>query len=452
MVWIPLADKIPVAMTIAGSDSGGGAGIQADLKTFAALGVHGTAAITAITAQNTVTVTGVQDIDVEIIRKQIEAVAEDIGIDAAKTGMLHTSEIIEVVAEEVKRYGFPLVVDPVMIAKSGAPLLEPEAMRTLIEVLLPLATVVTPNAKEAEKILQMRIKDIESAEEAARNIASMGPKAVVLKGGHLGGEFSIDVVYHDGRFELLKSLRIQTKNTHGTGCTFSAAIAAELAKGNSLLEAIRVAKEVVTAGIRFGIPLGSGHGPVNPMALLYKESEKWNVLNMVKIASEILQNAEIGHLTPEVGINVAMALPYAETPDDVAAIPGRLRKVGNRLRAAACPEFGASSHLSKYILEAMRHDPKVRAAINLTYRTDLIERLEKMGLLVSSYDRREEPTEVKRKEGATVPWGMRVAIEKVGKVPDVVYHLGDWGKEPMIVLLGSDPVKLAKILIYLGGV
>ncbi len=449
MVWIPTRGKVPVAMTIAGSDSGGGAGIQADLKTFAALGVHGTAAITAITAQNTVAVTGVQDIEVEIIKKQIEAVAEDIGIDAAKTGMLHTSEIIEAVAEEVKKYGFPLVVDPVMIAKSGAPLLKPEAMKTLIDVLLPIATVLTPNAFEAEEILRRKMVNLEDAKEAARQIAELGPKAVVVKGGHLSGEYSIDVVYYDGKFELLKSPRIQTRTTHGTGCTFSAAIAAELAKGKGVLEAIRVAKELVTASIMFGINVGSGHGPVNPTALIYKESERWNVLRRVKEASELLQSQEVGDLSPEVGINVAMALPYAESIEDVAAIPGRLRRAGKRLIAAAYPEFSSSSHLSNYILEAMKHDPNIRAAINLVYRKELIERLRKMGLVVSSYDRKEEPPGVKEKEGATVPWGMKVAINKVGRIPDVVYHLGDWGKEPMIVLLGQDPVKLAEILISL---
>lgn len=449
MVWIPTKGKVPVAMTIAGSDSGGGAGIEADLKTFAALGVHGTAAITAITAQNTVAVTGVQDIEVEIIKKQIEAVADDIGIDAAKTGMLHTSEIIKAVAEEVRKYGFPLVVDPVMIAKSGAPLLKPEAKKTLIDVLLPLATVLTPNAFEAEEIIRRKIASLDEAKEAAMQIAELGPKAVVVKGGHLSGEYSIDVVYYDGKFELLKSPRIETRTTHGTGCTFSAAIAAELAKGKNVLEAIRVAKELVTASIKFGICVGSGHGPVNPMAPIYKESERWNVLRRVEEASELLQSREIADLSPEVGINVAMALPYAESIEDVAAIPGRLRRAGKRLIAAACPEFGASSHLSRYILEAMKHDPNVRAAINLIYKEELIEKLRKMKLVVSSYDRREEPPEVKEKEGATVPWGMKVAINKVGRVPDVVYHLGDWGKEPMIVLLGKDPVELAEILISL---
>jgi len=177
--------KIPRALTIAGSDSGGGAGIQADLKTFAALGVHGMTALTAITAQNTVDVTAVQDVDVDIIRAQVKAVAEDIGVDAAKTGMLHTSEIIEAVAEEVERYGFPVVVDPVMIAKSGAALLKPEAKDTLVKSLLPLAMVVTPNAMEAEAISGVKIETLEDGKDAAVKIAALSGGAVVVKGGHI---------------------------------------------------------------------------------------------------------------------------------------------------------------------------------------------------------------------------------------------------------------------------
>ncbi|MEM3356925.1 MAG: bifunctional hydroxymethylpyrimidine kinase/phosphomethylpyrimidine kinase, partial [Candidatus Bathyarchaeia archaeon] len=180
--------KIPVAIAIAGSDSGGGAGIQADLKTFAALGVHGTTAITAVTAQNTVAVTSVEALKPEMVRDQIRAVAEDIGIDAGKTGMLYTEQIIKVVSEDVLKYGFSLVVDPVMVAKSGSPLLKPEAVDALKNYLLPIATVVTPNKFEAEKLVSLEIKNLKDAETAAEKISEMGPKAVIIKGGHIEGE------------------------------------------------------------------------------------------------------------------------------------------------------------------------------------------------------------------------------------------------------------------------
>ncbi|MEM2378097.1 MAG: bifunctional hydroxymethylpyrimidine kinase/phosphomethylpyrimidine kinase [Candidatus Korarchaeum sp.] len=445
MVWIDLK-RVPVALTIAGSDSGGGAGIQADLKTFAALGVHGTVAITSITAQNTREVTAVQDVNVDVIRAQIEAVVSDIGVDAAKTGMLHTSEIIRAVAEEVRRHRFPLVVDPVMIAKSGAPLLKEEAVKSLIEELLPLAEVVTPNAREAEVLSGISVRSLDDARRAAKLIAEHGPRAVIVKGGHLEGGESIDVLY-DGDFTELKAERVGSRNTHGTGCSFSAAIAAELAKGRSIREAFRTAKLLVTEAIRYGLPVGKGHGPLNPMALLYKESERYSTILRVAEAVRILESIDDAtKITPEVGINVAMSLPYASSPQDVAAIPGRMHLVGRKLRASAYPEFGASSHLARYILTARTYDPSVRAAVNVAYAEDLIVRLRELGLRVSWYDRREEPAEVKAKEGATVPWGMKVAIERIGGMPDAVFHRGDWGKEPMVVLLGRDAVELANLV------
>jgi hydroxymethylpyrimidine kinase/phosphomethylpyrimidine kinase len=258
--------KTPVAMTIAGSDSGGGAGIQADLKTFAALGVHGTAAITSITAQNTKSVTAVQDVDPEVIRKQIVAVAEDIGIDAAKTGMLHTEEIIKAVSSEIGRYNLQLVVDPVMIAKSGAHLLKPEAIDAMKLHILPKATVVTPNRFEAERLTGIEVRTIDDAKNCAEKICELGPQAVVIKGGHLNGEESVDILYYRSRFKLFSAPRINVKTTHGTGCSFSAAIAAELAKGEEVPTAIETAKSLVTTAIRFGIDVGKGHGPVNPMS------------------------------------------------------------------------------------------------------------------------------------------------------------------------------------------
>ncbi|MEM3958614.1 MAG: bifunctional hydroxymethylpyrimidine kinase/phosphomethylpyrimidine kinase, partial [Thermoproteota archaeon] len=238
--------RIPVAMTIAGSDSGGGAGIEADLKTFSVMGVHGTVALTAITAQNTVGVFAVQDVDLSIVEKQIDVVLEDIGVDAAKTGMLHRSEVLMLVARKVREYGFPLVVDPVMVAKSGARLLKPEAEESLKKILLPVATVVTPNIFEAEVLSGVKISTLTDMQAAARKIAELGPRAVVVKGGHLekNGR-AVDVVYTGGEFHELHGIRIETKNTHGTGCSFSAAIAAGLAKGRSIMEALEEAKKFI---------------------------------------------------------------------------------------------------------------------------------------------------------------------------------------------------------------
>lgn len=257
--------KIARALSIAGSDSGGGAGIQADLKTFSALGVFGMTAITAVTAQNTMGVTGIVELPPEAVGQQIDAVVVDIGVDAAKTGMLSSALIIEMVAERIRHHRIErLVVDPVMIAKSGAPLLRPEAMDALRRILLPLALVVTPNLHEAKALTGRDVETLPQMEDAARALASLGPRYVVVKGGHLEGT-AVDVVFDGARFERLEAPRIATRHTHGTGCVFSAAITAGLARGEDVVPAIRAAKEFITRAIEDALPLGHGHGPANPM-------------------------------------------------------------------------------------------------------------------------------------------------------------------------------------------
>ncbi len=258
-------DMIPRALTIAGSDSGGGAGIQADLKTFTAHNVFGMSVLTSITAQNTVGVTGVHDLPPEFVRQQLDAVATDIGIDAAKTGMLSNREIIEVLPERIKHHRIEnLVVDTVMRAKSGDPLLRADAQQAFIKFILPLALVATPNLPEAETITGKKISSLEEMKNAAKRIVDKGAKTVLVKGGHhMDEKKSVDVFYDGKDFTLFEAERIPTKNTHGTGCTLSAAIAANLAKGVELKESIRLAKEYVTEAIRCSFELGMGHGPLN---------------------------------------------------------------------------------------------------------------------------------------------------------------------------------------------
>jgi hydroxymethylpyrimidine/phosphomethylpyrimidine kinase len=261
--------KLPVALTIAGSDSGGGAGIQADLKTFAALGVHGTSAITAITAQNTIGVTDILELPVDLVRKQIAAVVEDIGVQAAKTGMLSSAAIVGVVADAVREYGLRLlVVDPVMVAKGGARLLRGDAIEALRDQLIPLAAVVTPNLPEAEVLLGRHIASLDERKQAARDLVAMGASAAVVKGGH--AEDAIDVYFDGSRMVELRSERIDTVNTHGSGCVFSAAIAAWMARGADPLQAASEAKTFITRAIANSLEIGHGHGPVNPMFALRK--------------------------------------------------------------------------------------------------------------------------------------------------------------------------------------
>ena len=255
--------SVPVVLTIAGSDSGGGAGIQADLKTFAALGVYGATAVTAVTAQNTQRVSQVFELSPELVAAQIDAVVSDIDVEVTKTGMLANVEIVELVAAKVREHGLQaLVVDPVMVAKSGDRLLREDALQSMRDRLLPLATVLTPNLREAEALLGRDLASWDDVREAAREIVALGSQTVVIKGGHREGP-ATDLFYDGHEFREFTVARVETKNTHGTGCTFASAIAAALAKGSEPRAAVAMAKAYVTKALQSAYPLGRGQGPVH---------------------------------------------------------------------------------------------------------------------------------------------------------------------------------------------
>ena len=438
---------IPVALTIAGSDSGGGAGIQADLKTFSANGVYGMSAVTSVTAQNTVGVQSVHNLPPEAVAAQIESVLSDIGAQAIKTGMLANAEIIAAVADALRRYGdIPLVVDPVMIAKSGDTLLESAAVSTLIERMFPLASVVTPNLDEARELTGIEATDVEGMKTIARKLFEMGPRHVVVKGGHLEGP-AVDVLYDGTDFHAFEAERVDTKNTHGTGCTFASAIAAGMAKGAGVAEAVHDAKSYLTGALRHAVPMGRGHGPVHHLHNLYREADRIAVLDQLSAAARRLERAHAGNLVPEVQCNLGMGLADARSTGDVAAFPGRLIRLRRDIRSVAPPEFGASSHVARIILTAMRRDPDKRSVMNIRYEESILGACRSLGLSIASFDRHEEPLESKTREGSSLEWGTARVIEEQGFVPDIVYDLGDEGKEPMIRVIASDPERVTDIAL-----
>ncbi|WP_417516703.1 bifunctional hydroxymethylpyrimidine kinase/phosphomethylpyrimidine kinase [Minwuia sp.] len=250
-------------LIVAGSDSGGGAGIQADIKTVTALGGYAATAITALTAQNTLGVHGIQDVPIDFVRQQIDVVLDDIGADAIKTGMLHRRAVIEAVAEAISGQAAPVVIDPVMVAKGGARLLDEDATDAAISALLPLAAVVTPNIPEAEVLTGLTIGNVDDMKRAAEKLLSMGPRAVLLKGGHLTGDRLTDLLLTDAGFETFEGNRIDTVHTHGTGCTTASALACGLAQGMSLNDAFARARTYVQEAIRTAPGYGAGHGPLN---------------------------------------------------------------------------------------------------------------------------------------------------------------------------------------------
>ncbi len=269
-------------LTIAGSDSGGGAGIQADLKTITLLGGYGTSVITALTAQNTIGVQAIHEIPARFVGRQIDSILSDIGADAIKTGMLASKEVVKIVSRKIKQYHTQMVVvDPVMVSKSGAYLLRKDARNALIKELLPLAWVVTPNLMEASALTGLKVDSLDGMKKAAQFIYKLGPKHVVIKGGHLKG-MPLDLLYDGKVFNEIEGPRVNSRNSHGTGCTFASAMATFLANGDDLLEAVQRAKVFITMSIESGLPLGKGTGPTNPSAFILKEVERFRVIQELK--------------------------------------------------------------------------------------------------------------------------------------------------------------------------
>lgn len=430
---------MPRVLTVAGSDSGGGAGIQADLKTIALLGGFGMSAVTALTAQNTLGVKGILAVPPEFVGLQMEVVLSDVGVDAVKTGMLSSPAIIRVVSQKIRQHRISrVVVDPVMVAKGGTRLLAPEAGEAIKKELIPLAQIITPNIPESEVLTGTKIKGLKEMRGAAKQIHRMGARHVLIKGGHLRGD-PVDVFYDGRTFFELPGVRIPTPHTHGTGCTLSAVLALELAKGNAPRQAVERAKAFITSAIRFSFPLGQGHGPVNPYVPATRDAERYRVIQGLKKAFHTLREKRVGHLFPEVQSNLGYALLDAQGPEDVAAFPGRLVRLGRELIRVSDPEFGASQHIAQIILTTMRYDPEMRSAMNVRFSEEILALAKKMGLSLGHFSRQEEPVRVKRQEGPFFSWGVDQVLKKSPKVPDIIFDRGGVGKEPMVRVLGHDP-------------
>jgi hydroxymethylpyrimidine/phosphomethylpyrimidine kinase len=363
--------------------------------------------------------------------------------------MLANQEIIEVVSKKIKQYKVKkVVVDPVMISKSGASLLRKDAQDALIKRMIPLAWVVTPNLMEASVLSGWRVNSLEGMKKAAQHIYRLGAKYVVVKGGHLKG-MAVDLLYDGKIFSEMEGPRIESENTHGTGCTFASAIATLLARGNPVHEAVRKAKTFVAMAIQSGLSLGKGTGPTNPSAYVLKEMERHQVIQELKRAVEILKEGKIGYLIPEVSSNLGYALPQAERIGDVAAFPGRIVRFRGSVATLSDPEFGASQHIANIILTVMRFDPEYCSAMNIRYSEENIAQLRRKRFVVGHFDRRLEPKRLKEKEGSSLEWGVGEVLTRMKRVPDFIYDEGDVGKEPMIRVLGKNPMDVVQKILQI---
>lgn len=441
-------------LTIAGSDSGGGAGIQADLKTIAALEGYGLSVITALTAQNTRGVKAVEAPTASFVAGQLACVLSDIPVHAAKTGMLYSAEIVEAVAHGLAGASFPLVVDPVCISRSGHRLLEEEAVRVLAERILPLAALVTPNRPEAEWLTGLKIDGQEDVPAALKMLIDMGAKAALIKGGHFEGGRMIDwFMRAGGKVKALEQERVETRHTHGTGCTLSAAIATGLGQGLEMEAAIRRAQEYLNLSLRAAYALGQGYGPPNHLALATVERRRGRALEELARIGEALKAARnMARLVPEVRMNVGLALPWARGPKDVAAFSGRITASREgEIMIPGCPAFGASSHMAKVVLAARRSNPDIDLAANVRLNKAVLAALDRLGWVQAWFDRADEPPDLKAREGSSLEWGTMKALSGHPEPASVVAvcDRGEVGKEPMIRILARSAEELLERLTAL---
>ncbi|WP_049891340.1 bifunctional hydroxymethylpyrimidine kinase/phosphomethylpyrimidine kinase [Natronococcus amylolyticus] len=386
----PAPDSRPVALTVAGSDSGGGAGIQADLATMAAHGVFGTSAITAVTAQHTRGVESSFVLPLEEVEAQLEAVTGDFAVGAAKTGMLATTEIVRLVADRAPEFEFPLIVDPVMVATSGDRLLEAEAERAYAD-LLSEATLATPNADEAEVLSGVEVTDAESAREAGEAILETGVDAVLVKGGHVPGETVRDRLVTAGEVRTFEHPRVGTEATHGSGCTLAAAITARLATGESLESAVEGATDFLARAVRYYSNVGEGHGAVNHAVDLRNAAAREPTAEAVQRVVDRFVDRDVSRLVPEVGMNVVGATPYAESPAETAAVEGRITRTLEGVHPNRGVRFGASSHLADVLLAARESAPELRFAVNCRFDDEIEDVLEELDLIIVENGDSSEP-------------------------------------------------------------
>lgn len=429
-----------IALSIAGSDSGAGAGIQADLKTFSALGVYGCTAITAITAQNTKQVAEIFEISPSMVEQQIRSIMIDMRPNAIKIGMVYSSPIIDAIYRSLKKTTkIPIVLDPILTAGTGAKLLRREAYKSFVSKLIPLSTLITPNKMEAEKLADIVIKTENDIIEAAKKINKLGVKNVLVKGGHFGSEHVIDLLL-DSKGNIMKftNPRLKIKEVHGSGCNFSSAVTAYLAEGMALAQACKMANEYVHNAVKNAVNLGRGLPIANPPSVMYRDANRYHVLAELQDAAEEVSILDSFYrLIPETQTNFAYALLNAAEVSDVAAVRGRIIRIENTAVPASYIKFGVSTHVASAVIAYMSVNPDFRSAINIRFDKRIVDVCKSL-FSVASYDRTKEPKKIKRKEGSTVAWGILAALSK-NPIAEVIYHRGDVGKEPMICLFGRNP-------------
>ena len=411
-------------LSIGGSDTSSGAGIQSDIKIFSNNGLYPFTVITAITSQNTKKITSIEPVSKRNLELQIESVLSDFHIDAVKIGMVFNSQNIKAIHSKLKNSKFPIVVDPIIKSTTGRLLLEKNALPNYRKMIIPLADVITPNRYES-KILT----GITNARKAATKIQTMGARNVVITGFTETSNKISDLVLEPNNQYEISGKKIPIIN-HGSGCDYSASITESLAKGLPVSKAVRIAKKFVYQSIKNSISIGKG---VN---ITHQKIPK-DTKSLHKSINEFIQIKDIHQLIPECQTNFVFAKRNPKTINDVLGISGRLVKAGKEVITVGNIMYGGSQHVASAVIQLNKKFPEILSCINIKYDKKIILKAKKLGLIIQSYDRNKEPENVKRRENSSIIWGISTILKK--KCPDIVYHKGDFGKEPMTLIFGKNP-------------
>jgi hydroxymethylpyrimidine kinase / phosphomethylpyrimidine kinase / thiamine-phosphate diphosphorylase len=427
-------------LSIAGSDPSSGAGIQGDMKTFSSFGLDGLSVITAITSQNTSRFLDVEPVSQLLVKSQIRSILEDFHINAIKIGMIYDKQTVRVIHSELEKVNIPIILDPIFKSTTGGILQTESAFSDFKKFLVPLCYIITPNIMEAEKISGVKIKSLKDMKNAAKKIQKMGAKNVVIKGGHFFKDDKITDILLEDKFKIFSHTRLKFES-HGGGCTFSAALCANIARGKKLSDAVDSARLFTVESIRNATKTGRG------LSIIKASDGDPIQAQLSKAISEFCAIDSVTEYIPECQTNFVYSTQNATTLKDVMGLEGRIVKTGKSVTIAGHLKYGGSKHVASAVLEMTRKFPHTRSSLNIKYDEKIIKKAISNGFKVSSYDRNKEPREIREKEGSTMSWGIKEAITNLKTSPDIVYHKGGFGKEAMILVFGKNPADvLRKIL------
>ena len=426
-------------LSIGGSDPSSGAGIQSDIKTFSTLDVHGLTVITAITGQNTTNFGMVEPVSKKILQNQLETIISDFKIDGIKIGMVYNSEIIKTLYQNLKKLKVPIIVDPVIKSTTGGMLIKKSAIRDFKKFIIPLATIITPNRFEAEILTKTRINSKNTPEKIAKMIQNMGAKNVVITGVESTNKKISDFVLEKNKKYYITDEKISKMN-RGSGCIHSAVILYSIIKNKNIKKSLEFAKKITLNSIKNSKKVGKG---IEITKVDNHDELKMRLTNSI---NEFTKIKKIYQNIPECQTNFVYSKQKPKSINEILGISGRIVKAGEKVIMAGDLSYGGSKHVATALLTINKKYSKIQSAINLRYREETISKIKKLRLTTYDYDRNQEPQNVKNK-GSTIEWGMKSAIKNSKKAPDIIYHKGDFGKEPMIIVFGETPDAVIKKIL-----